>query len=270
MEYAEFLTLSIEHPITDFTLWQILPSAASEHFLSRQRLFLKSNGRCLTIWGETKYTPPHSVIGKTDVDSNPFLECYLFCSEPYFIRAGDIPVFAPGRELLLFSVPHGDKKEETPQVVAYNPERRKEVADGRKKYFGSAFGQPPVGVVRFPLPDRNKPLCLRLSILPRRIFWVYTVSPKPEFSLHIRSAHDFRLMTTADEDCVAFISQTPLPLAKRAAEGVDLMMEDGQGQLLPLLENLAAPKLTQLNWNADLQQYTGTVHVDLSCFGIIS
>ncbi|WP_027187579.1 hypothetical protein [Desulfovibrio cuneatus] len=270
MEYAAFLSVCIEHPSTNFALWQILPSAASEYFLAQQRLRLKLSGGCLTIWGEAAYAPPPCEMERTDANSSQFLECYLFCSDPYFIRASDVPVFAPGRELLLFHIADEGEKEAIPQVIAYSPERRKEVADGRKKYFGSAFGQPPVAVLRMPLANRSKPACLRFSILPRRVFWVYTISPKPGFLLHLQSTHVFRPMPTASEDCAAFISQAPLPLVRRMAEGVDLMMEDGQGQLLPLLENLAVPQLNQLNWNADLQQYTGTVHVDLSYFGIIS
>ena len=267
MDYAEFLSLEVDYPQADYRFWSFLPSAETERHLARQRLRIRFSGGRFSAWGL-------DTLDRT-ASQDTFLDFYLFCADPYFIRAGEVPIIRPGQELLLFQ-PKVKQKPETAggtvaQVIQYTDFQRKEVAEGRKKYFGSTFGPPPVAVFRLPFPCQQETIQLRVAVPPRRVFWAYAICPKPSLSLHVHADQAFKRFEEANTaDSVTFISEEAFPLTSLALRSATLVVEDGQGQFLPLIENLAAPRLDRLVWDEGRRNYIGTVNLDLQHFGVVS
>ena len=98
-EFAAFLTLRVVYPLADFRQWRLLPSAQSEMYLAGRIMRLSFGDGELRVWGEKDFRP-----GGRGAETPPLLEFYLFCADPYFMRAGEIPVFRPGREVIQLTV----------------------------------------------------------------------------------------------------------------------------------------------------------------------
>jgi hypothetical protein len=230
-------------------------------YLAGRRMRLSFGDGELRVWGEKDFRP-----GGRGAETPPLLEFYLFCADPYFMRAGEIPVFRPGREVILLTV-SGRNERPDMEVAEYGRERQAEVAEGRKKYFGSAFGAPPLAIVRFAPPGREAPAAWRMEIPARRVHWVYRVRPRPAARLSVRGACGFRQRETEDAAEAVFVSDRPLPLT--AVKGIHLMFEDEQGQESPLMENLASPHIEHIVWDEAAGGFIGTVRVDLGGFGAV-
>jgi|GEM_PF-6563094 len=264
-EYAAFLTVRLAYPLADFRQWRLLPSAAAEQYLAGHKMRLSFNDGELRFWGEEGFGPRASEVE----EGVPFLEFYLFCANPYFMRAGEIPLFRPGEELLLLSL---SSSRETPdmETIKYSRERQEEVAQGRKKYFGSAFGAPPVAILRFAAPRRDVPQSFRIEIPARRVYWVYRIHPKPAAPLCMQGACGFhRREKEGEEGAAVFMSNRPLSLTAKGIKGIHLLFEDEQGRLVPLVENLPSPGMEGIVWEEGVGGYVGTVHMDLSAFGAV-
>jgi len=263
-EYAAFLTLHLAYPLADFRQWRFLPSAAAEQYMAGHKMRLSFNNGQLRFWGEEDFQPRASQAE----EDTPFLEFYLFCADPYFMRAGEVPVFRPGEELLLLGLSGGGEIPDM-EVVKYGREKQKEVAQGRKKYFGTAFGAPPLAIVRFAAPRRGAPARLRMEIPARRVYWVYRIHPRPAAPLCIQGACGFHQREQEGEGAAVFMSNRPLSLAAKGIKGIHLLFEDERGRLVPLVENLPSPGIEGIVWDKGFGGYVGTIQMDLSAFGAV-
>ncbi len=268
--YIELLSLTLSHPYIDGASWRALPGAGAEAWLARMGLKAAFSRGRLRIYGPENFPEPPEAPSPAGREEESALSFFLFCDNPYLIRASDWPVYQPGRELLFFDL-EGEKGFGRPKVMEFSAERLAEVNRARKKYLGRPYGPPPFGLASLPEVRRSgaAPLKLELNIATRDIFWIYEIAPKLGLGLALRGGpSDFRRQET--EASWRFVSEKPVRLAPSGVRGVSLMMEDGAapGGLIPLLENLPGPVLGEISWNQELNDYAATVAVDLSRFGL--
>ncbi|MDL2274771.1 hypothetical protein LJC22_01425 [Desulfosarcina sp. OttesenSCG-928-G10] len=272
-EYATFLTLRI-HASTASGHWRILPDSATERFLAWQRLRVRFVDGTLDLWGEADIVPPPKPPFADD-DASAFLSFYLFNASAHFTRLHDVPLFSPGKEILQIIVkPDTGAMDSQPPVITViplDPGRQKEVARGRKKYFGSVFVQPPVAQLVLPKVIRPAGLEMDLAIPARTVRVMYAVRPKPECDITLISDMAFHRMEPPDsENMVVFRSEHAVPMDVAGRCGPCLALIDGHGKTFPLLENLPVPGPDQIRWDASEKTYIAEIHIDLSRFGLIA
>ena len=88
-EFACFFTLEVSHPLIAPSSWTILPDAACETYLWKNRLRLRKMGEKAVFWGEETTPLQQRHTGET-------LSFFLFCSDPYFQRAPKFPISSRG------------------------------------------------------------------------------------------------------------------------------------------------------------------------------
>lgn len=269
-DYGTFMELTISHPVTNFRNWRVLPSMESEAWLRKRCLRLRFDNGRLIFWGKNSDILKAEKAALTgDRKRHDF---YLFCSDPYFIRSGELPLYQPNKELLHFSIPqdqdalpgHGAR------VIAFDEKLRGEVQALRRKYQGEMLRFPPFGLLDLPEKDEGEASPLRLEIEARKVFWVYEIFPKPSCKISVKSASCIFNPLKDHGDSTLFISREPIAVSKKPLGGIGLVISDENGLELSLLENLPSPGLSQMDWDKDLKAYKGTVQVDLSRFGIVS
>ncbi|UQZ88726.1 hypothetical protein C4J81_05715 [Deltaproteobacteria bacterium Smac51] len=266
-DYREYLAAVISHPLTDFSLWSLLPGAAAESFLGASRLKLRFGEGRLSLWGEDG-------LEIKSVPSGP-LEFYLFCSDPWFLRSTEAPVFRPDEELLLMAAGTDDQGPAAGlSTIVYSLQRRKEVAAARKKYQGKVFGPPPVAVLSLAAsrPDEGRALEIMIGLKPRRLFWIYEIAPRPSGRMRLSGGLCHYRLAVDEKERAVFISETPQCLTRSPSAGLNLEMilDEEKEMVVPLMENLPAPGLNGVAWDNELNAYKATVRLDLGCFGLIS
>lgn len=264
IQYECFLTLTIRHPLIDASQWVLLPCSNTEQYLMRNRLRMSFNQGRLSILGISKEYVKKSKK-KVEIEEMCF---YLFCKDTYFQRASELPLFAPGREFLFISV--YPKKEGSAQFVDVVPAKPWIINDiniVRKRHIGKPYGIPPSGLLHLPRIAIGTNYNLTWDIATRKIYWAYLITPlpsNPEF-VSIKGGLEPFIPKILNNGLL-FISKKPISLTAFGYKGISLVL--GEYGII-LMENLASPDISEIQWDASVNNYRGTVLLDLHQYGVM-
>lgn len=269
IEYKRLLTLTIRHPLIDVDRWVLLPSSETEQYLLQSRLRMSFSQGRLTIFGVLE-EPAKRLRKKPKVRKMCF---YLSGLEPYLQRASNLPLYKPGRQALSISVsPKGDGSKQSVKALPLCQCKLDDIATVKKRYRVMP-SVPTFGLLHLPRVVSGTTHELEWNISAREVYWAYLITPRasnPQ-SLSITDGVETFILNEQDNGTL-FVSKKPIPLSASGRKGMSLVSDSAAGGKgispgIPILENLPSPGLDQVQWDAKLKRYRGTVLLDLRHYG---